>query len=71
MMTTHMDDRISRLLRVDRETAIAELRQLSQDNPAAFLDLLALVFDRADEASAAPPRVHFVVTQQPGSDNQT
>lgn len=69
-MTTHVDALVSRLLRADRETAIAELRQLSQDHPADFLDLLALVFDRADESNT-PTAVQFIINQQPGSNNRT
>lgn len=69
-MTTHIDALVSRLLRADRETAIVELRQLSQDHPADSLDLLALVFDRADELNA-PTAVQFIINQQPGSNNRT
>lgn len=68
-MTTPIDARISRLLRVDRVAALEELRRLADDNPPEFLELLGLLLDEAD--GAAPKAIQFVITQQSGSDNRT
>jgi hypothetical protein len=71
-MTTRIDSRLSRLLHGGREAAIEELGRLADENPAAFLELLGLLLDQADRATAAPAGpIQFVFTQQPGSNNRT
>src|SRR5687767_10976045 len=54
-MTTFSDSRISRLLHVDRDAAIEELRLMAEKNPAEFLEMLALLLDQADRATQVAP----------------